>query len=93
VPPAVVTPATPPPATPPPVASGRLQILARPWAEVAVDGRAVGTTPFRPLELPAGEHTVVFTHPDYKPFQRRVTVTDGQTTRLEIDLSWEAFPR
>jgi hypothetical protein len=72
---------------------GRLQIVARPWAEVAVDGRAVGTTPFRPLELAPGEHTVVFTHPDYKPFQRKITVTAGQTTRLEVDLSWEAFPR
>jgi hypothetical protein len=53
----------------------------------------VGTTPFRPIELPAGEHTVVFSHPDYKSFQRKITVAAGQTTRLEIDLSYEAFPK
>ncbi len=93
--PAPLVPAAPTPApvpTPPP-ATGRLQILARPWAEVAVDGRRVGTTPFRPIELPAGEHTVVFSHPDYKSFQRKITVAAGQTTRLEIDLSYEAFPK
>jgi serine/threonine-protein kinase len=87
------TPAPAPPVTAPPPAPGRLQIVARPWAEVTVDGRAMGTTPFRPIELPAGEHTVVFTHPDYKPFQRKIAVRAGQTTRLEIDLSWEAFPK
>ncbi|HVR69267.1 MAG TPA: PEGA domain-containing protein [Vicinamibacteria bacterium] len=84
---------TPTPAARPAPLPGRLQIVARPWAHVAVDGRAIGTTPFRPLELPPGEHTVVFTHPEYKPFQRKVTITAGQATRLEIDLSWEAFPK
>jgi serine/threonine-protein kinase len=103
-PPVAVTPPTPTPAavvpTPAPAptpapgpAPGRLQVLVRPWAEVSVDGRVVGTTPFRPVELPAGEHVIAFRHPDYKPFQRRVTVAAGQTTRVEIDLAWEAFPR
>jgi serine/threonine-protein kinase len=91
------TPAAPPPRPAPPAvvapAYGRLQVVVRPWAEVTVDGRPAGTTPFRPLELPAGEHTIGFTHPDYKPFQRKVTIAAGQTSRLEIDLSWEAFPR
>jgi serine/threonine-protein kinase len=97
-PPVAIAPATPTPAavapTPAPApVPGRLQVLVRPWAEVSVDGRVVGTTPFRPVELPAGEHVIAFRHPDYKPFQRRVTVAAGQTTRVEIDLTWEAFPR
>jgi serine/threonine-protein kinase len=86
----VPRPATPAPVEPTP---GRLQIVVRPWADVTVDGRAVGTTPFQPLELAGGEHMVAFSHPDYKRFQRKVTITPGQTTRLVIDLSWEAFPK
>jgi serine/threonine-protein kinase len=82
-----------PAATPAPVveATGLLQIVARPWAEVSVDGAPVGTTPFRPLKLAAGPHTVIFTHPDYKPFRRQVVVHSGETSRVEVDLSWEAF--
>ena len=82
-----------PAATPAPVveATGLLQIVARPWAEVSVDGSPVGTTPFRPLKLAAGPHTVIFTHPDYKPFRRQVTVRSGETARLEVNLTWEAF--
>lgn len=72
-------------------ATGLLQIVVRPWAEVSVDGFQVGTTPFRPLKLAGGPHTVVFTHPDYKPFRRQVTVRPGETARLEVDLTWEAF--
>ena len=33
---------------------GHLQLYVRPWANVTVDGRAVGTTPMRPLTLAAG---------------------------------------
>lgn len=96
------TPLPPPPATLraeataaplPPPAHGLLQILVRPWAEVTVDGAPAGTTPFKPLKLAAGSHTIVFSHPDYKPFQRKVSVPPGQTVRLEIDLSWEAFKK
>jgi serine/threonine protein kinase len=82
-----------PAATPAPVVetTGLLQIVARPWAEVSVDGSPVGTTPFRPLKVAAGPHTVIFTHPDYKPFRRQVTVRPGETARLEVNLTWEAF--
>jgi len=70
---------------------GLLQIVARPWADITVDGAAVGTTPFRALKVAAGKHVVVFTHPDYKPFRRQLTVRPGETARLEVDLTWEAF--
>jgi serine/threonine protein kinase len=70
---------------------GLLQVVARPWADISVDGTAVGTTPFRALKVAAGKHVVVFTHPDYKPFRRQVVVRVGETSRLEVDLSWEAF--
>lgn len=79
--------------TPAPVVetTGVLQIVARPWAAISVDGSQVGTTPFRPLKVAAGPHTVIFTHPDFKPFRRQVTVRSGETARLEVNLTWEAF--
>ena len=70
---------------------GLLQVVARPWADISVDGAQVGTTPFRALKVAAGKHVVLFTHPDYKPFRRQVVVRSGETSRLEVDLSWEAF--
>jgi serine/threonine-protein kinase len=86
---------TAPAPAPPAIAgeTGQLQVIARPWAEVTVDGAAVGTTPFRPLKLPAGSHTVLFSHPDYKPFRRQVVVRANETTRLEVDLPEEAFKK
>jgi len=36
---------------------------------------------------------VRLTHPDFKPLQRKVTLKPGQTTKLELDLTWEAVPR
>jgi len=86
-----------PPATPaPPVAptrAGFLQLLILPWAEVRVDGQAVGTTPLKPIRLAVGEHSVELRHPAYVPLRKTVTVRLGETTKLEVDLSFEAFPR
>jgi hypothetical protein len=47
----------------------------------------------RPVTVEAGTHTVWFTHPDYQPLQRRVVIRRGETTRIELDLRREAFPR
>jgi hypothetical protein len=79
--------------TPPQVVQqGFLQLRVTPWAEVSIDDTGVGTTPLRPLPLSPGSHTVQLTHPDYKALNRKVTIRVGETTRLEIDLSWEAVP-
>jgi hypothetical protein len=64
--------------------------VVSPWADVSVGDSYVGTTPFTPLVLSAGTYTVRLTHPDYKPLLRKVTIRGGETTRLEIDLAWEA---
>jgi hypothetical protein len=59
---------------------------------VVVDGESVGTTPMRPISLGVGEHTVVFTHPDYRPLQKRVVIRADETAVLDVDLGYEAFP-
>jgi serine/threonine-protein kinase len=68
---------------PPP---GRLRFAVTPWAEVSVDGVAVGETPRRELSLPPGSYTARLVHPDFRPFQRKVTIRPGETTPLTVDL-------
>jgi serine/threonine-protein kinase len=92
------TPAAPPTPTPLPTltllpARGSLQLRILPWAEVEIDGEAVGSTPMRPVELDVGEHTVVLTHPEYKPLMKRVVIRADETATLEVDLAYEAFPK
>jgi hypothetical protein len=89
-----------PPATPAPTPTptratgpGLLQIGVRPWAEVAVDGRVVGTTPLDRIPLPAGRHVVSLRHPAYQPVEKEIVVAEGQTARLVFDFSAEGVPR
>jgi serine/threonine protein kinase len=74
--------------------TGTLQLLVVPWAEVEVDGMKVGISPpLKPLSLPAGTHAIKLSHPDYIPFRRKVTIRSGETTKLQVDLTKEAFPK
>ncbi len=56
-----------------------LRLNAIPWANVEVDGRALGPTPILALELDAGEHVFVFTNPVLERTRsERVTVVAGE---------------
>ena len=44
-------------------ASGSVSVNASPWADVWIDGKAVGETPLAKLSVPLGEHEFVFRHP------------------------------
>ncbi len=60
------------------IPNGRLDVNAVPWADVWINGAAVGQTPLANLALPIGRHEVVFRHPQLG--ERRETVivrTDG----------------
>jgi eukaryotic-like serine/threonine-protein kinase len=65
---------------------GTLSINAVPWATVSVDGREVGETPLGAVELSAGPHVVVFSHPQFGQRRQEVTVRAGETTRVSVDL-------
>ena len=41
-------------------APGFLNVFAEPWANVVIDGRRVGTTPLRSVQLAAGSHRAFF---------------------------------
>jgi hypothetical protein len=65
---------------------GLLNINAAPWAEVSVDGRALGTTPLGNIRLPLGNHDVTFHHPQLGDRTVRVLVTATGAARVSIDL-------
>ncbi len=87
------TTAPPPPTTAAPMEPGLLQLAVRPWAEVSIDGRLIGTTPLDRLSLTPGAHTVTLRHPAYEPLARTVTIRSGETARLVVDLAHEGRPR
>jgi eukaryotic-like serine/threonine-protein kinase len=87
-----IVPSAPPSSTPRPVDPGLLQIAVRPWAEVEVDGRLLGTTPLDRMSLPAGQHVVLLRHPSFEPFTRAVTIRPGELARLVVDLPREGVP-
>jgi serine/threonine protein kinase len=76
-----------------PVATGLLQLVVKPWAEVSVDDQVVGTTPLSPVRLKPGQHTIRLVHPAFRPLQRKVTIEPDKTFRLEIDLKQDAIPK
>jgi hypothetical protein len=88
-----VTPTEPSKSEPGRVEPGSLRLLILPWAEVAIDGKTVGTTPLGALKLDPGTHLLRLTHPNFLPLQRKVVIRPGETTRFELDLAHEAFPK
>jgi len=83
-PPAVTPPATVPDPGLPPL--GLLQVAVRPWGEVSVDGKVVGTTPLDRISIAAGAHVVRVRHPSYEAVERSITVRAGEIAKLVVDL-------
>jgi eukaryotic-like serine/threonine-protein kinase len=71
-----------------PAQAGFLRVVARPWAEVIVDGQRIDVTPFaRPIPLAAGTHYVTLKHPAAGDERRVVKVTPGETIMLDITMA------
>ena len=69
-----------------PAEPGRLTLAVRPWAEVTLDGRNLGTTPLSPISVPPGEYVLIFTNPRYPPVRRTIRVSAGESIAVEVDL-------
>lgn len=70
---------TPPPSVPPVVPAAALsrhdvQVNARPWAWIQIDGEAVGVTPLVLRGLAAGAHEFEATFPDGRRERRSVEI-------------------
>jgi hypothetical protein len=76
----------PPAAAPVVIEHSNLNVNALPWANVWLDGRAIGETPLANLRVSAGRHELIFRHPELG--ERRVTtiVEAGVATRVTADL-------
>lgn len=69
---------------------GWLKVLARPWAEIYVDGELVETTPVaRPIAVEPGKRFVTFKHPAAPEEKRTVKVVAGQTVVLDVTMRVE----
>ena len=66
-----------------------LRVIVLPWGDVEVDGVKRGTTPrLRTLQVPAGKHVVVISHPELGKRTHEVSLDDPEhETVLEVDLS------
>ena len=89
-------PAPSPPAgtsSPARTATGTLRLLVVPESQVSIDGKPLGLLSRREVDLSPGAHTVRIEHPDYRPLQRRVTVREGATESLVLDLAEKGIKR
>ncbi len=73
--------------TTPPLPMGSVSINALPWADVTVDGHAVGSTPIGNLPLSIGRHDIVWRHPQLGERRQTVTVIADAVLRVGADFS------
>jgi serine/threonine-protein kinase len=71
---------------------GSLDLNAEPWAEVAIDGVALGrTTPLRDFSLAAGKHRITLHNPVFKmTYSFVIQVVAGERVRKIVDLTAQA---
>jgi len=69
--------------TPP---NGNVSINALPWAEVWLDGAALGQTPLGKVSVALGEHEIVFRHPDLGERREKAIVRSDRLTLVSANL-------
>jgi serine/threonine-protein kinase len=66
---------------------GSLRVAATPWAEVIVDGRALGTTPLPPVDLAEGPHTITLKNGELGVTSKKhVVITPNKEAVLRANL-------
>lgn len=66
------------------VPDGRLDIEATPWADVWIDGIAVGRTPLLGVSVPIGRHEVVLRHAELGERRELVTIKSHGVGRVTV---------
>jgi hypothetical protein len=67
--------------------SGLLNVNARPWADVLIDGNPAGQTPLANIQVTAGPHQITFRHPQLGERIERVVVGTSGVSRVAVDLN------
>jgi hypothetical protein len=65
--------------------NGDVSINALPWAEVWLDGAALGQTPLGKVSVPIGEHEIVFRHPDFGERRQKTIVRSDRLTLVSAN--------
>ena len=67
--------------------TGKLRVVAIPWARVEINGKVLATTPMdRALVLPVGTHKIRLLNPYFETEQRQITIAKDQTEALTVAL-------
>jgi len=66
--------------------NGDVSINALPWAEVWLDGTALGQTPLGKVSVPIGEHEILFRHPSFGERREKVIVRSDRLTLVSANL-------
>ncbi len=64
-----------------------LSVNARPWADVTIDGNALGQTPISNASVTVGTHELLFRHPQLGERRHTVVVTGKGPQRVAVDLT------
>jgi hypothetical protein len=64
-----------------------VNVNARPWADVLIDGETVGQTPLSSVSLAIGPHEVTFRHPQLGERTERIVVTGRGPNRVAVDFN------
>jgi hypothetical protein len=64
-----------------------ININARPWADVIVDGRSLGQTPISNARVLVGTRKLIFRHPELGEREETVFVTTNPRQRFAVDLT------
>jgi eukaryotic-like serine/threonine-protein kinase len=66
---------------------GLLNVNARPWADVLIDGQMMGQTPLANVAVPLGSHEITFRHPQLGERTERIIVTRRGVGKVAVDLT------
>lgn len=68
---------------------GELFVECQPWGKLYIDGQEYGDSPFKPIKLGTGLHSVKLVHPDYPVYFKDVNIEEGRMTNLRVILNNE----
>ncbi len=70
-----------------PARVGHLRLVTQPWADVEIDGKRVGRTPYLPdAELTPGPHRLVLRNPGLPVHEETIRIEAGQTLQRRVNL-------
>ncbi len=72
------------------IATGKLSLIVKPWAQVFIDGEDYGATPLGTIELESGKRNLRLEHDIYPAIEKRIEIPKNETALLAVDLKEEA---